>query len=78
MPRSRKRPGHHYQKPADIPASQRSKGRITMAVLFGVFGLLITLFAANGDIIIVAVVTVVAAILGYVIGKNMEREASHK
>ena len=49
-----------------------------MAVLFGVFGLLITLFAANGDIIIVAVVTVVAAILGYVIGKNMEREASHK
>ena len=79
MPRSRKRPGHHeHRKPSDIPASQRTKGRITMAVLFGIFGLLITLFAAAGNLVVIIAGTLFAVMLGYAVGRNMERTASHK
>ena len=74
MPESRKRPGHPYQKPADIPASQRVKGKIMWAILLGVFGLLIAYFAAGTNYKILIVATLVAGIIGYFIGKKMERK----
>ena len=47
MPESKKRPGHPYRQPADIPAKERVKGKILWALLLGVFGLLIAYFAAG-------------------------------
>jgi len=74
MPESRKRPGHQYQKPADIPTSQRVKGKIVWALLFGVFGLLIAYFTAGSNYIILIAATVAAAAIGYLIGKKMEKK----
>jgi len=76
MPQSRKRPGHHFQKPSDIPAKQRTKGRITWAILFGVFGLLLGYFASDSYILLITG-ALIGALIGYFIGKNMEKEASH-
>jgi predicted membrane-bound spermidine synthase len=79
MPESRKRPGHHdYKKPADIPAKQRVRGRISMAILFGVFALLIALFNAQGSYVIWIAAACIGALIGYIIGKNMEKSASKK
>ena len=76
MPESRNRPGHHYHKPADVPAKQRVKGRILWAILLGVFGLLIALFAAGGNYSVLAIVTVISAIVGYLIGQKMEKDVT--
>ena len=78
MPKSRKRPGHPYHPKADIPTRQRVKGRVIWAILFGVFGLLIGLFAAGSNYIVLAITTICGAIIGYVIGQNMEKDATHK
>jgi hypothetical protein len=74
MPESKKRPGHPYQKPADIPARQRVKGKIMWAILFGVFGLLIAYFAAGSNYIVLILATLVAGMIGYIIGKKMEKK----
>ena len=75
MPRSRKRSGHHeYHKPADIPSGQRTKGRITWAVLFAVFALLIGYFAVGDNYFALVAAIVIGAGVGYVIGRNMEKE----
>lgn len=78
MPESRNRPGHTYQKPADIPSRQRVKGRVIWAILFVVFGLLIAYFAVGENYLVLAIVAVASAVLGVIIGKNMERDAAHK
>lgn len=75
MPESRNRPGHPYQKPADIPARQRVKGRIMWAILFAVFGTLIAFFAAGSSWVALVAGALIAGIIGYVIGKNMEQAA---
>ncbi len=75
MPQSRKRPGHHeYRKPSDIPASQRTKGRIVWAILFSVFGLLIGYFA-SGSTTALVLGAVIGAIIGYALGLKMEKDA---
>lgn len=74
MPESRKRPGHHYQKPADIPARQRVKGKIMWAILLGFFGLLIAYFAVGTNYAVLIVATLIAGIIGYFIGKKMEKK----
>ena len=77
MPQSRKRPGRHeYRKPSDIPASQRTKGRITMAILFAVFGVMVALFASDNYIVHI-IAGLVGAVVGYSVGKSMEKAASH-
>lgn len=78
MPESRKRPGHPYHEPAAVPAKQRVKGRVLWAILFGVFGLLIALFAAGSNYIVLAIATIVSAVIGYIIGKKMEKDVMHK
>ena len=76
MPQSRKRHGHHYHKEAAVPAKQRVKGRVLWAILFGVFGLLIAWFAAGSNYIGLVTGTAVGALIGYVIGKKMEQDAT--
>ena len=76
MPQSRKRHGHRYQKPADIPSSQRTKGRIIWAILFAVFGVVLAFFAAGDNWTALVIAAIVAGVIGYVIGKNMEQAAS--
>ena len=75
MPQSRKRHGHKYQKASDIPASQRTKGRIIWAILFAVFGVVLTFFAAGDSWIVLVIAAVVAGLIGYTVGKNMEQAA---
>lgn len=74
MPQSRKRHGHHYQKPADISASQRTKGRIIWAILFAVFGVVLAFFATDNYIVLI-IAALVAGLIGYIIGKIMEQAA---
>ena len=75
MPESRKRHGHHeYRKPSDIPASQRTKGRIVWAILFSVFGLLIGFFA-SGSTVALVLGALFGAIIGYVLVLKMEKDA---
>lgn len=74
MPESRKRPGHLFQKPADIPSSQRVKGKIVWAVLLAVFGLLISYFAAGLNYMVLITATLASGIIGYFIGKKMEKK----
>ena len=74
MPESRNRPGHPFQKPADIPSSQRVKGKIMWALLLAVFGLLISYFAAGLNYKVLIVATLASAIIGYFIGKKMEKK----
>jgi hypothetical protein len=78
MPESRNRPGHHFQNKSAIPSKQRTKGRVIWAILFGVFGLLIALFSVGPNYVVLAVIAVAGAVLGYIIGKNMEQDATHK
>lgn len=74
MPESRKRPGHPYQEPADIPASQRVKGKTIWAILLSVFGLLIAYFAVGVNYTVLISATLIAGIIGYFIGKKMEKK----
>jgi uncharacterized membrane protein YfcA len=74
MPESRKRPGHHYQEPADIPARERVKGKIMWAILLGICGLFISYFAAGTNYVVLILATLVAGIIGYFIGKKMEKK----
>lgn len=76
MPQSRKRKGHSYQKPSDIPQKQRTKGRILWAILIGVFGFLMAFFATEGGYVIPVIGALIGAVAGYFIGKNMEKEIS--
>lgn len=77
MPRSRKRPGHHPHKESAVPARQRVKGRTLWAILLGVFGLLIAVMATD-NYIVIGIAAIVAAIIGYFIGRKMEEEAGKK
>jgi membrane associated rhomboid family serine protease len=79
MPQSRKRPGHHeHHQPSAVPAKQRTKGRIILAILLGVFGLAIAFFAAGINYAVWVIGAFIGAFIGYVIGRNMERDMSHK
>lgn len=74
MPRSRQRPGHDYQKPADVPASQRVKGRAFWAILFAIFGLGIAFFAGGTNWVYLLVGALLGAVIGYYAGKSMEKD----
>jgi hypothetical protein len=76
MPESRKRHGHPYHKEADIPVKQRVKGRVIWAILLGVFGLLIALFAAGNNYVVLAIATTTSAVIGYAIGMKMENDVT--
>jgi len=75
MPQSRNRPGHPHHKEAAIPSRQRVKGRIFASILFAVFGLLIALFAAGKNYVVLAIVAAISAVIGYIVGKAMERQS---
>lgn len=75
MPQSRNRSGHHYQKPADVPARQRVKGRIIWAILFAVFGLGIGFFATGSNWFAMVTGMLAGAAIGYYAGKSMEQDA---
>jgi hypothetical protein len=78
MPESRKRKGHPFKKVSDIPASQRTKGRTFWALLIAVFSLLIALFSAGLNYIVLAVAAIAGGFIGYFIGKSMEQQANKR
>ncbi len=73
-----KRKHHHHATPkhTDIPASQRTKGRIIWAILFAVFAVIIGFFAAGDSWIALVIAAILGGLLGYAVGKNMEQAAS--
>lgn len=75
---AQKRKHHHHPTPKhiDIPASQRTKGRITWAILFAVFAVILTFFAAGDNWIVLIIGALVGGLIGYAIGKSMEQAAS--
>lgn len=75
MPTSKKRHGHSQQKTAEVPASQRTSGHFFWAILFGVFGLLIALFASEGDIFILVSGAILGGAAGWFLGTKMERDS---
>ncbi|GAA4320991.1 hypothetical protein [Flaviaesturariibacter amylovorans] len=77
MPESRKRPGAHYETPADIPASQRTHASTILALLVALFAAIIAWFLGAGTTTLVIAVLVAAA-AGYFAGKAMERNAARK
>lgn len=77
MPESRNRAGHKYQKPADIPSSQRTSGHLLWALLFAVFGALMLFFAVGGWVA-VAIGAAIGGIVGWWLGRKMEKEARNK
>jgi hypothetical protein len=78
MPQSRKRPGHHEQKRTSaVSAKQKTKGKIVWALLFGVFGLLIAMFATMDNYVVWVIGAIGGSLLGFAIGKNLEKQASH-
>lgn len=76
MAQRRKRHHHATPKHVDIPKSQRTKGRIIWSILFAVFGVVLTYFAAGDSWIVLVIGAVVAGLIGYVVGRNMEQAAS--
>lgn len=72
MAENKKRKGHPYRKPADIPASQRVKGSTIWALLLAAFALLIAYFAAGVNYTVLVAATVTGGVIGYIIGKKME------
>ncbi|HEY9363586.1 MAG TPA: glycine zipper domain-containing protein [Chitinophagaceae bacterium] len=78
MPQSRKRKGHPYKKPADIPAKQRVKGRTIWALLLAAFGLIIGFFATDLNYTVMIIGAMAGATIGYFIGKKMEQEMAGK
>lgn len=75
---AQKRKHHHHATPKhiDIPPRQRTKGRIIWAILFAVFGLVLAFFAAGDNWMVLVIAAIVAGLIGYAIGKNMEQAAS--
>jgi hypothetical protein len=78
MPQSRKRHGHPHQKSADIRASQRTTGHLIWALLVGAFGMIIGYFASGGSVLALLAGAIVGALLGWMLGNKMERDASGK
>ena len=74
MPQSRKRQGHPFQKPSDIPAKQRTKATTVCAILFAVFAGIIAFFA-NADYIYIGLAVVIGAVARYYVGRALERDA---
>jgi hypothetical protein len=75
MPQSRKRKGHPFKKSSDIPASQRTKGRIIWAILIGILSFLISLFAVGLNYIVLFIALIAGVLIGYFIGKAMEQQS---
>jgi uncharacterized membrane protein len=75
---AQKRKHHHHSTPKhiNIPARQRTKGRIIWAILFAVFGVVLAFFGAGDNWIVLVVAAIIAGLIGYAIGKNMEQAAS--
>jgi uncharacterized membrane protein len=75
---AQKRKHHHHATPKhiDIPPRQRTKGRIIWAILFAVFGAVLAFFAAGDNWMALVIAAIVAGLIGYAIGKNMEQAAS--
>jgi hypothetical protein len=78
MPQSRKRKGHSFKKPSDIPSSQRTKGRTFWAILIGVFSFLIALFAVGLNYLVLSIVLIAGILIGYFIGKSMEQQSRQR
>ena len=78
MPQSRKRPGHHeHRNTQAISSRQKGKGKIIWAILLGVFGLLIAMFATMDNYTVWIIGAILGGTVGYIIGKNLEKQASH-
>jgi len=75
MPHSRKRKGHHHhhQEGMSTAPKQKTSGHLIWSVLIAVFAVVIGFFAAGTNILVLLLCAAAGAVLGYFIGKNMEK-----
>lgn len=76
MPNSKKRKGHHPHHPQghlSTAPKQKTSGHLILSVLIGLFAVLIGWMAAGDNWIVLAVCAVAGAVIGYFVGKSMER-----
>ena len=67
----------HFQPPPHKDQGRKAGGaKSVMSVTGGVIGLMIAWFATQGNIVWIVVGLVAGAIIGYAIGRNMDREKS--
>jgi uncharacterized membrane protein YsdA (DUF1294 family) len=78
MPANKKPANRTSAQRPDIPASQRTSGHLLWALLFGVFGVLLALFASGGSIAALLTGALAGGTIGYLLGKKMERDAKIK
>jgi membrane protein YqaA with SNARE-associated domain len=73
MPQRRKRKNHPNVKRSEVSASQRTSGHFLWALLFAAFAGLIGFFAAGSTYIVIIICAAIGGVLGYIIGRKMER-----
>lgn len=75
MPNSRKRKGHHqhHQDEMRTASKQKTSGHLIWSLLIAIFAMVIGWFAAGTNIVVLVICGVAGAVLGYLIGKNMEK-----
>lgn len=76
MPTSRHRK-KHKQQPHTTPVHTRRRGSAAsvMAIVGAIVGLAITYLASNANWIWVVIITIVGAIIGYSIGRTLDKAA---
>lgn len=76
MPNSKKRKGHHPHHPQNALSSapkQKASGHLIWSVMIGLFAVLIGWMAAGSNWIVLGLCAIAGAIVGYFVGKSMER-----
>ena len=76
MPTSRHRKKHKQQQhPTPVHAKRRGSAASVMAIAGAIVGLAVTYLASNANLIWVVIITILGAIIGFLIGKTLDKAA---
>jgi uncharacterized membrane protein YqgA involved in biofilm formation len=76
MPTSRHRKKHkHQQHPNPVHTKRRGSAASIMAIVGAIVGLAVTYLASNANLIWVVIITILGAIIGFLIGKTLDKAA---
>jgi outer membrane lipoprotein SlyB len=81
MPQSKhKRKPHHHHTQAHTPGTPKTKRNpaLTMAIFFGLMGIVIGLFSGGGNWVWILTGAAVGAVAGYLIGHTINQSVSKK
>lgn len=76
MPTSRHRKKHKQQQhPTRVHTKRRGSAASVMAIAGAIVGLAVTYLASNANLIWVVIITILGAIIGFLIGKTLDKAA---